>query len=136
MTGTQEKASSLLKKDEHCPDCGTSISKPHDAACDVARCLWTGSQRLACEAMHRVLNPGDSHDCGHDTWTGVWPGFVEAIEFGWWTYWDGPDHERGWDYRGQGWVRCRPDHPEAIPDLNRLITEARWDRAEGRWVQR
>lgn len=123
-----------LTKTERCPDCQASIGQPHLDGCDTARCLWTGEQRIQCKwyGEDSILT---EHDCGQDTWTGHWPGEVEAVEFDWWIYWDGPCPEKGWDYRGQGWVRCDRDHPEARPDLNRLHIEARWDRRAHRWVR-
>ena len=116
-----------------CPDCGVEPGQQHHDGCDVARCLWTGTQRLMCRwfGLDPVLT---EHDCGRDVWTGEWPGEREAAEFGWWTYWDGPGWEHGWDYRGRGWVRVTADHPNAQPDLNRLHLEARWDRKSGRWL--
>lgn len=120
-----------LEKTDRCPDCQVAIGEQHQDGCDVARCLWDGGQRLQCELEGDV-----DHDCGADAWTGYWPGSVEAAEFDWWIYWDGPDPERGWDYRGRGWVRVTADHPDARPDLNRLQIEAHWDRAGQRWVLR
>ena len=32
------------------------------------------------------------------------------------------------------WVPCAADHPDAIPDLNRLARECRWDAGQARWV--
>jgi hypothetical protein len=116
-----------------CPDCQVTVGAQHDNGCDVARCLWTGLQRLSCQwfGLDPVLT---EHDCGGDVWTGHWPGEVEATSLGFWCIWDGPDPERGWDYTGRGWVRVTADHPEAQPDLNRLVTEARWDRRQQRWT--
>ena len=102
----------------NCGDCGVKPGEPHAENCDVARCMQTGHQRLSCF--------GD-HDHGRDVWTGVWPGEIECIEFGWFSVFT-PD----------GWRRCGPDEPGAGPDLNRLHEfggEARWDRAAGRWVK-
>lgn len=91
-----------------CWDCQVQIGEPHDGGCDVARCLWTGGQRLTCDG----LDP-EPHDCGHDRHNGYWPGERECIEFGWYT-------------------------SDGGPDLNRLHLprEARWDRARARFVQR
>jgi hypothetical protein len=61
-----------------CYDCGVEPGEPHDAGCDIARCLMTGEQRLGYER---------DHDCGQDAWTGVWPGEAECREFGWYSKW-------------------------------------------------
>lgn len=86
-----------------CPpgDCEVPVGAAHVGECDVARCLVTGLQRLMCD-----LN----HDCGSDTWSGLWPGEAECQEFGWLT---GPD----------------------LPDLNRLHAEANWDPQTRRWMK-
>jgi hypothetical protein len=102
-----------------CGDCGAKPGQPHTDGCDVARCLQTGLQRLSC---------GEDHDCGHEVWTGRWPGEAECQEFGWWSVFD----------CARGWMRCDRDTPGAGPDLNRLIGsgEAVWDREQQRWVKR
>lgn len=119
---------------EACPDCGAVIDEPHDDGCDVARCLFTGMQRLMCDGLHyRQGPPGcfTAVSCGQDIWSGTWPGEVECAEFGWYAWFAGaPD---GW--QGTGWIRCGPDHPDAVPDLNRLITDSRWDEIAGRWLR-
>lgn len=107
---------------EACPDCGAVIDEPHDDGCDVARCLATGMQRLLCSE--------DEH-CGQDIWSGIWPGEAECAEFGWWAYFRNP---RPGEKYGE-WVRCEADHPEAVPDLNRLVIDAWWDETAGRWVK-
>jgi hypothetical protein len=106
---------------EACPDCGAVIDEPHRDGCDVARCLATGMQRLQCSE--------DEH-CGQDIWSGLWPGEAECAEFGWWAYFQGAP--AGW--QATGWVRCGPDHPDAVPDLNRLVIDGSWDQVRGRWV--
>lgn len=93
----------------------------------------TIKQRLLCGFPDRDELDVD-HNCGKDVWTGRWPGEEDAERLGWWVYWDGPSPERGWDYRGRGWVRVSADHPGAQPDLNRLVREATWDRETCRWV--
>ncbi len=108
-------------------------------------CLWTGLQRLTCDGLlvaeacrvlrsagrdeladwlagHMELDDAD-HDCGSDVWTGEWPGAADARLLGWFTRWT-----------VAGWQRCDPDYTEARPDMNRLVSEARWDRLQSRWV--
>jgi hypothetical protein len=103
----------ILEKTDACWDCATPVGQPHSDGCDVARCLITGLQRLGCHA---------DHDHGHQVFTGYWPGEIECVEFGWYSYFD------------RGWIQCGPDHPEASPDLNRLHSgEAAWDPGAARW---
>lgn len=131
---------------DHCGDCGVAPGTAHEVGCDVARCLWTGGQRIQCdggltaeccralveagkadlaEELEQYLGLEDSdHDCGGDIWTGEWPSSADAAALGFWTRWGPP------------WITCLPDHPDARPDLNRLVTEARWDRSMGHWVKR
>ena len=126
-----------------CNDCGASVGEPHGHGCDVARCMWTGQQRIqcggslaaACCAVLRTAGREDlaadlayhlglddpNHDCGKDIWTGRWPGEAEAEEFGWFVRWGPP------------WIECGPDHPDALPNLNRLAVDATWDREAKRW---
>src|SRR5262245_2702879 len=123
----------------YCPGCAVPPGEAHDNGCDVARCMLTGQQRLVCQAIaDEGPNAPDGHggtvdiqpshpgeDCGRDVWTGTWPGEAECIEFGWYARFT----------PGQGWVRCERDDsdPEVVPDLNRLIINARWDRELTRW---
>ena len=62
-------------------------------------------------------------------WTGVWPGTAECQEFNFYCYWGPPlgDH---------GWVPCEVDHPDARTDLNRMLTECVWDRANKKFILR
>lgn len=129
-----------------CSDCGVGIGDPHEDGCDVARCLWTGRQRLMCEAglvaecCRALIAAGRSdlagelgdyhglddidHDCGEDTWIGTWPGEADAARLGLWCRWGPP------------WLPCGPDHPDAIPDLNELPVKARWDRTTQTYILR
>lgn len=134
-----------------CPDCGVEVGQPHDDGCDVARCLWDGSQRIQCDKSlaadccralvkmgekdladdlaHYLSLDDPDHDCGREVWTGEWPGDADAAALGWFIYW-GPD------FGERGWVSCAPDHPGASPDLNRLAVDARWDRETCHWLAR
>lgn len=98
-----------------CHDCLAKPGEAHDRGCDVAICLQTGGQQIACD---------EAHDCGTDIWTGETHGTPECIEFGWYAKFS----------EATGWVRCGPDDPEGSADLNRLhCGEARWDASAGRW---
>lgn len=99
-----------------CADCGVTPGRPHDDGCDVARCLVTGLQRLAC---------GESHDCGQQVWTGRWPGDAECEEFGWQAVFE----------HGRSWVCCTRNTPGAVRDLNRLYDQAVRDSVRQRWVR-
>lgn len=105
-----------LETAKPCGDCAVPAGTAHEQGCDVARCLVTGMQRIACSRRH---------DCGADVWTGTWPGDAECREFGWFALFSADD----------GWERCSADEPGAMPDLNRLVCEARWDPAAQRWVK-
>ncbi len=63
-------------------------------------------------------------DCGDDVWTGTWPGEMECAEFGWWVVPVG----------GQFRPMESGEESLAIPDLNRLAVDARWDREQARFV--
>jgi hypothetical protein len=105
-----------------CHDCQAKPDEAHEPGCDVARCMWTGRQAIACDA--------EDHDCGEDVWTGEWPGDVECREYGFWCY--EVEDPPGSPYTR--WVRCGPDHPDATEDLTRLVTWCRWDREQRKWV--
>lgn len=113
--------------EKRCRDCGVLPGMQHDQGCDVARCISTGEQWIQC--------PGEEHEyhgrvygeheglCLPEIWTGTWPGEAEAIEFGWYSYFD------------HGWVRSGADHPGASPDLNRLhMGECEWSAEHCRWM--
>lgn len=99
-----------------CGDCAILPGEPHTGGCDVARCMATGGQRLACN---------ENHDHGRDVWTGMWPGEAECREFGWFSVFT----------PREGWRKCEADTPGAGPDLNRLHMshEVEWDPATVRW---
>ncbi|HEY6117203.1 MAG TPA: hypothetical protein VI172_14725 [Candidatus Dormibacteraeota bacterium] len=115
-----------------CPDCAVRPGVAHEDDCDVARCLETGGQRLSCAQRPVVTDLGGGavgvrpHDCGHNVWTGEWPGDAECREFGWWVQ-DRCDE-------GLGFVPCASGAPGAVEDLGRLSRDAVWSRERARWV--
>lgn len=129
----------LLRR--RCGDCGALARKPHEGGCDVARCLFYGTQRALCGDGSRLTVAGfypwgapivehrwDGHNCGEDVWSGRWPGVADAERLGWYAYFV-PNGD-------PSWVPCGPDHPGARPDLNRLQIEGRWNAAALRWEAR
>lgn len=116
VLGTSPTWPVWLHLDEQaCPSCYAPVDVAHSRGCSVARCWVTGHQRGICEQRH---------DHGTDQWGGEFPGKVEAREFGWYAR-----------LGSSGWTPCTADAPGAQPDLNRLMTEARWDALTRRWVR-
>lgn len=115
-----------MTTDKRCPGCGVAPGDEHTNGCGVARCLATGRQRLQCE-MLATTGIGVNHDgdCGNDIWTGEWPGTEDAIRLGFWC-----------DPTDLPLRPCDPDTPGAVPDLNRLMSDARWDPTTRRWEAR
>lgn len=123
-----------------CPDCGVDPGERHMESCDVARCVICGEQELQCYAddEHGLADPDLPP---MQTWTGLWPGVAECREWGWYARWTvvteySPD---GLPDSGE-MVPCPPDHPHAMPDLNRLVLaadrgEITWDRQRERYVR-
>lgn len=112
-----------------CPECGVDPGLRHEDGCDVARCSATGEQWIQCGGELHMFSGREygEHEgqCLPDIWTGTWPGEAEAIEFGWYVYFD------------HGWHQCTADHPGAEPDLNRInAAYLTWDRARERWVRK
>lgn len=111
-----------------CGGCGVQPGERHDG-CDVARCAATGEQWIQCGGeLHEFKgNQYGEHEgtCQPDIWTGQWPGEAEAIEFGWYSYFD------------RGWHQCGPDHPGATPDLNRInAAYCTWSAPQQRWLKK
>lgn len=131
--------------DRPCPDCAAELGQAHEDGCDVARCLWSGDQRLGCSGMtdwepcecEDELDEDDVedvlyawqlhhcgqtlHDCGTELWDGVWPGTGDAVNLG--VYSETFSH-----------APCGPEHPKATPDLNAVCWLTTWDRATQRRV--
>lgn len=111
----------LIPDRSPCNDCGAVTGEAHDYGCDVARCVHTGVQALQCMGEDDVqwlvdhgYDPAQYDEaqhpgtCGGYINTGLWPGYVECVEWGWYCRWGPP------------WIECEPDHPDAGPDLNKL----------------
>ena len=95
----------------NCPDCAVPPGHLHLHRCDVARCAYTGYQRLGC---------GHRGDVCNTRWTGRWPGDAECLEYG---------------FLIQPGPGARPDLGP-FPDLNRLYLECDWDPNKQRMVRR
>ena len=120
--------------------CGARPGEVHRDTCGVARCMWTGQQLIQCdgsfadiarqlrkdghddmaERLAYHLSFSEDHDCGHDVWTGLWPGVAECEEYGFWCV-------------GPPWQPCAKDTLGATHDLNRLVRECKWNRETKRW---
>ncbi len=100
-----------------CPDCGVKAGAFHLPDCDVERCPYCGRQLLSCGCRRPPLDD-------RMPWTGTWPGVAECRELGWFAKL----------VPGKGWIPCSPEEPGATEDLNRLYTQAGWNRAEKRFV--
>ncbi len=104
------------KKEGHCPDCAVAPGENHLGGCDVERCPECGHQRLTCECIT---------DLPDLPWTGKWPGKEEAAALGLWCKW----------VDGKGWANCSETDAGAIPDLNRLYGECKWDKETRTWTK-
>lgn len=98
-----------------CQGCGATTGTQH-GRCDIARCAEHGIQLTQCPPA-----------CESDRWTGYWAGVLEAVEFGFFTYFVPNGNPK--------WQPCGPEHPEARPDLNRILVECVWDPTTQRYVQ-
>jgi hypothetical protein len=103
-----------------CYVCKAAPGELHEMGCQVELCPYCGHQLISCCC-------GEGSDVIPDAdrmpWTGEWPGFAECREFGWYCL-----------PCAYAFVRCGPDAPEAMPNLNRLHTEAVWDKKAKRFV--
>ena len=95
----------------------------HDEGCDMARCLHTGQQRLACQMFGPMLGQ-EPHDCGKDPWLGYDPDADQAAKYGLWCYCPPAGSP----------VPCGPEHPHAMPNVTRLMRNGAWDRESQRWI--
>jgi hypothetical protein len=112
----------LAPDPRRCHDCGARPGQEHAAGCDVERCAYCGMQALSCDCSAAQVK-----SLPRQKWTGEWPGEADCRDFGWFSKWD-PTRP--------GWVTCEATDPDASPDLNRLVTEATWNRTLGRFVKK
>ncbi len=114
-------------KPKNC-SCGARPKEQHNGGCDVARCAATGRQYFQCEGEKHEYNGriyGEhTGKCEPDTWTGYWPGEKEATDLGWFVYWGPP------------WIECDAEHPDAGPDLNKVLVLLDWDPKTQTYVDR
>lgn len=83
-------------------------------------CPECGGQVISCGGHKKLVHP-------RLPWNGKWWGVAECQEFGWYSI---PSSKPD----GPRWVSCPPGTPDATEDLNRLITEAKWDPEQKRFV--
>lgn len=105
-----------MKSKKSCPDCGAPPGQFHRSRCDVEQCPLCCGQLLSCGCK-----VGGTPRL---PWAGEWRGVAECVEFGWYA--------RLQD--GYGWVSCSAKDKGAVPDLNRLMADAIWDRQLRRFV--
>jgi hypothetical protein len=112
----------VKKESAACPDCGAAPGELHEPGCDVEQCPYCGGQLISfgCGPSERGVPADDRLP-----WAGEWPGQQECREFGWYAR-----------PAAVGWEPCAVDDPGAIPDLNRLHTQAVWDWESKRFVRR
>lgn len=132
----------------NCHDCDANPGEFHDPGCDVERCPYCGGQLISCDCT-RNKKKMTWIEKNRLPWTGIWPGTVEAVEFGLYSKWipnkqfEDDKARLGLDaaFRRLGtapmgrWAVCEKDDPEATPDLNRLNAVAVWDREKKRFVR-
>jgi hypothetical protein len=113
-----------------CHDCGAMPGEYHQRGCDVERCPRCGGQMLTCLACGCAESEkGEPWPPPLDdrmAWTGKWPGETQCEEFGWYVK-QNP--------AGGGSIPCKPHEAGALPDINRLYTDAEWDRREKTFVR-
>lgn len=101
-----------------CPDCGVAPGEHHKLGCDVCRCPACGRQELCCDCTFN-----EKRATKRKPWTGVWPGWEECREYGFWCR-----------LTDTGYVPATANDPGAIPDLNRLYAECAWDATQQKFV--
>jgi len=121
-----------------CPDCSAEVGENHMTNCDVERCPACGGQALQClsDDTGKLMCSNTDTEVKEDElikWDGTWPGKEDCQRLGFWCKWTSK-----WEIRNgrARWEICDKDDPEARNDLNRLYTEAKWDREKKQFVAR
>ena len=109
-----------------CPECNVVPGNVHKENCGKEQCPTCGLMRQMCQCFFEDDDESLMSQYPPIPWNGLLPGVKECIDFGWFARWD--DKKRGW-------VPCSSDYGGCIPDLNRLLKNCRWDRAQQRWVK-
>ena len=134
----------------HACSCGARPGELHEGGCDREQCCLCGLQAITCGCVYEVngmdrASLAETHpeiygsgptaamtaalEAEEAKWGGRLPHAVRSSnaavchELGLWCRWD-----------GRSFVPCSKDTPGALEDLNRLLTEGRWDRARRRFV--
>ena len=102
-----------------CPDCGVPVGALHSRGCDIETCPCCGGQMISCPCAP-VMRQQRQYRI---PWLGEPEAVTACRQFGWYARF----------VPNEGWVRCEKDHPEAIADLNRLHSEARWNPEAEQW---
>jgi hypothetical protein len=113
-----------------CGDCAALPGYPHSDMCDVARCPLCGIQRIQCYDHARSTTLS--------IWTGIWPGYLECIEYDLWTKWADEDGNKvEFEFGSDAtWYKTTADDPDRTPDLNALaVMPLKWSRKLQRFVK-
>jgi hypothetical protein len=111
----------MLKVDNDCPKCGAAPGELHAPGCLWEQCPRCGKIVGGCSCSLSEDWPPPEGD--RIPWAGEFPGAAECREFGWYVK----------SVPGGCWRPCNPGELGDIPDLNRLMREAVWDRVGKRW---
>ncbi len=135
-----------------CHDCDVPPGRFHQFGCDVETCALCGEQLITCPCVYTLsgLDPERLHEDHPDVYCRGPNATMraryarEVAKYGGRVPWSGDSTgsdlcaELGWYVRpvGSSFVRCKPDAPGAVPDVERLSERARWDPALRRYVVR
>ena len=107
-----------------CPFCRAAIGQLHKDGCIAETCSHCGHLRVLCDC--RALSGNKNYFIDNRLpWDGSCFGQRECLEFGWFA-----------KEEGRKMVRCGPDEPGAMLDLERILVDAKWSRKLKRWVKR
>jgi hypothetical protein len=93
----------------NCPGCDVSPGNNHIPGCDIETCPECGMQSIGCDCEKRT---------GNIPWEGDGHNKITCRKLGWYaTY-----------IPNTGWKPCNSYSHGATEDLNRLYSEAVWDK--------